>query len=175
MPQTFRKLAALMLIAPLLGAPLACSSSGDGDKAADTAKGTTKGSGNDASGRKTGGGAGSGSARITVGDSTWDFANAQCAFGEEAIGVPGAVANGAASQNGLSLYVSDDGDGRTYIELADLKDLDNGINWTTEHGGDGPTIKVDGKRITSEAEFVSMSAEGELRAPTPGSVEFNCG
>jgi hypothetical protein len=158
-----RRFAVLALVAPLLGAPLACSS-GSSDAKTDAGKSTTTAAGKGASS------GGTGSATITIGADSWDFANVRCGFGEEGTGVPGAIVNAAATQNGLSLYVADDGGGDSYIELSDLNDPDDGLNWSTRGASDTPTVTVDGKRVTADAAFIDGSG-----ATTDGSVEVNCG
>ena len=48
---------------------------------------------------------GGGSARLVVGDQSWEFARVLCAFGEEQIGAEGAEFVLSSLQDGLQLYV----------------------------------------------------------------------
>jgi len=108
-----------------------------------------------------------GSASVTVGDATWEFDAVQCAFGEDEIGIEGAIWNMAARDGSLSLYAAIDPDA-TYIELADLDD-DEAANLMST--GD-VVIQLDGKRATSSATFVDVNGEHGLEFD--GALEVVC-
>ncbi len=168
MARPIRRLFALTVALPLLGAPLACSGSSGSN-------GTKSSTGADKSTGKTGGAKpGAGDATITIGDETWKFDSVGCGFGEEGTGVSGAVVNVSATKDRISLYVADDGDDDRYIELADLDDPDEGMNWSTQSlNGDVPDIVVEGKRVTSETTFYSDTGGESLTRD--GTVVVNCG
>lgn len=152
-----------------------CSSDGSDAKAptkeADSS--ATQPDGDDTGGDAATGEAGGsgGTARITIGDETWEFEQVNCGFGEEETGVEGAVFNMAASKDRISLYAADEPD-RAYLELADLDTADDGgLNWTTV--GD-PVFEVDGRQLSGTFDVVHMGDDGSQDEAT-AVFEADCG
>lgn len=116
------------------------------------------------------GGSAGGTARITVGDQTWEFDQVACAFGEEETGIEGAVFNMAASKDRISLYAADEPD-RSYVELADLDEMDDGgLNWFTT---DDPGFAVDGRTMSATFDVVHLNDDGSQDTAT-AQFEADC-
>ena len=100
---------------------------------------------------------GGGTAKITVGDETWEFDQVACAFGEEETGIEGAVFNMAASKDRISLYAADEPD-RSYVELTDLDAVDEGgLSWFTT---EDPGFEVDGRTMSGTFDVVHLNDDG---------------
>lgn len=131
-----------------------CSSDGS-DGATPTTK--TGGDVSEPGGDDTDSAAGGGSARVTIGEDTWEFAPVVCGFGEEETGVEGAVFNLSAGKDKINLYAAAE-PGRNYFELSDLGALgdDDGLSWMT---ADEPDFEVDGRNLSGTFDVVSTGSD----------------
>lgn len=166
-----RLLAALIPLALLVGA---CS----GDEApAATGTGTSGGAGEASSSpgaqsataqpTTANGQASSGSApghiTLTIGDETWEFEGALCAFENAAPGEDGSEWNVSFTQGNNQVYVSEDSFGPR-VSIADVVNFGS-FEWAAE--GDAVTIEVDGKDISAEGTFTDLTGvqrDGKLTA-----------
>ena len=107
---------------------------------------------------------------LTIGDETWTFASAQCAFYDAPAGQPGSRWNvsaiqGTFSDPELQVYVNWE-DPDTYLELYDVAADEE---WRAQI--DTLTIDVDGNDITASATFAHSgtgeTADGSLSATCP--------
>ncbi len=104
---------------------------------------------------------------LVIGDKTWDFERAMCAYYDAPAGEPGsrwnvsAIKNNSFSTPDIQVYVNWE-DPDTYLSL---NDFDTGEEWNAE--SESLTIEVDGDEITATATFASgtgETAEGSLTA-----------
>jgi hypothetical protein len=118
----------------------------------------------------------SGSAGIvlTIGDETWQFDGALCAFIGPNPGVEGSEWNVSNVKDGAQVYVSED----SFGPLVQYADISNGgnptFNW--EAGADGLLISVAGNEITVSGQFTDSVGgtgpiAGTLSATCPGWAE----
>ena len=114
----------------------------------------------------------SGSAGIvlTIGDETWEFAGALCAFTGPNPGQEGSEWNVSNVKDGAQVYVSED----SFGPLVQYADISNGgdptFNWETAE--DTLTVSVDGNDITVSGKFTdSVGGTG----PIAGSLSATCG
>lgn len=110
-----------------------------------------------------------GSASLTVGDQTWTFDGALCAFGEEEIGQEGAELVVSAITDGVQLYISIDSFGHN-VDVNDIENFEN-PSVSLASAVDGEFIVVDGKDVSGEALFTDYetneSLEGTFEATCP--------
>lgn len=110
-----------------------------------------------------------GSAAATVGDQTWTFDGALCAFGEEEIGQEGAELVVSAITDGVQLYISIDSFGHN-VDVNDIENFEN-PSVSLASAVDGEFIVVDGKDVSGEALFTDYetneSLEGTFEATCP--------
>lgn len=106
---------------------------------------------------------------LTIGDETWEFGSAQCAFVGANPGEDGSEWNVSNVKDGAQVYVSDDSFG-PLVQYADISNGGNpNFNWESEQ--DGLSISVSGNDITVSGQFVdSVSATG----PVPGTLSATC-
>jgi hypothetical protein len=106
---------------------------------------------------------------LTIGDETWDFPGAQCAFQNAPAGDAGSEWNVSYVTNGLQVYVADDAFGI----LVSVADIENGGNPTVSWEAINETvdITVDGDDISASGTFTDGvnggTAEGTLTAKCP--------
>lgn len=165
-----------LAVAPLSMVLAACGGQADqgGSPGADASPGTSSAVPSPAAESPARPAAGGGSASLTVGGDTWDFASALCAFGEEMIGQAGAEFNLSAIQDGLQLYLSIDSYGHS-ASLKDIEDYENpSVSLDTEFGpSEGSEfIEVNGNQVSGEAEFVDGASDPPQTVP--GSFEATC-
>lgn len=108
---------------------------------------------------------------LMIGDETWSFANAQCAFSDAPAGQPdsrwnvSAILNGSFSDPDVQVYVNWE-DPDTYLTLYDVAADEE---WRAQK--DSLTIAVDGNDITASAAFAHSgtgeTAQGSLSATCP--------
>ena len=114
---------------------------------------------------------GPGSASVTVGDMTWQFDNALCAFGEEQIGQSGAEFVLSSTQDGIQFYLSIDDFGHR-ATVDDVADFENPTVSLSSADGAEPFITVDGKDISGRADFIDFTTDST--EGIPGSFEGVC-
>lgn len=108
---------------------------------------------------------------LVIGNQTWTFAQAMCAYYDAPAGQPGSRWNVSAIQNGsfsapdLQVYVNWE-DPNTYLQLYDVAADEE---WRAE--SDTLTIDVDGNEITASATF----AHSETGETAEGSLSATCG
>lgn len=106
---------------------------------------------------------------LTIGDETWEFPGAQCAFYFAPAGEEGSEWNVSNVNNGLQVYVNSD----SFGEDVSIADIENGGNPTVswEAFGDAVSIEVDGNDISATGTFTDNvnggTAEGTLTATCP--------
>ena len=111
---------------------------------------------------------GPGHITLTIGDQTWEFDGALCAYTDATPGEAGSQWNVSKVQDDLQVYLNDDSTGR-YISVTNIKDYGT-LQW--EANGDAVTsLTVDGNDITGEGTFSDMAGDGE---PTQGTVTATC-
>lgn len=129
-------------------------------------------------GSEVGAAAGGGSATLTVGDQTYAFDRARCAFGSEETGRDDTEFVLSAIQNGLQLDATINTRFGHVVSLDDIEDFDNPrVGWSAGgpgsdlRGAAGEIIEVDGKRVSVEATFTDEvsgdTAQGILSAVCP--------
>lgn len=129
-------------------------------------------------GSEVGAAAGGGSATLTVGDRTYEFDRARCAFGPEETGRDDTEFVLSAIQDGLQLDATINTRFGHVVSLDDVEDFDNPrVGWSAggpgsdPRGAAGEIIEVDGKRVSVEATFTDEvsgeTAEGSLSAVCP--------
>ena len=107
---------------------------------------------------------------LTIGDETWEFPGAQCAFLNAPAGDAGSEWNVSNIGNDLQVYVADDSFG-TLVSIADIANGANPtVSWEAAFGD--VEITVNGDDISATGTFVDMvnggTAEGTLTATCPG-------
>ena len=108
---------------------------------------------------------------LVIGDQTWTFAQAMCAYYDAPAGQPGSRWNVSAIQNGsfsapdVQVYVNWE-DPDTYLQLYDVAADEE---WQAQ--SDTLTINVNGNEITASATF-AFSGTGET---AEGSLSATCG
>ena len=112
---------------------------------------------------------GAGTASLTIGDQSWEFAQVACAFGEEETGVEGSEFNMVASDGSAVVYAAIDLD-NTYIEFNDRAASDPALAEFISN--DDTTITINGKAISAEASFTTYEDydtihQGTLSATCP--------
>jgi hypothetical protein len=105
---------------------------------------------------------------LTIGDQTWEFEGALCAYSGATPGESGSEWNVSMVQDDLQVYINDDSTGR-YISVANIKDYGT-FQWEA-HGDAVTALTVDGNDISGEGTFADMAGDG---APTDGSVTATC-
>lgn len=105
---------------------------------------------------------------LTIGDESWEFGRAFCAYVGATPGEDGSEWNVSNVQDGAQVYVSDDSFG-PLVQYADISNGGNpNFNWEST---DGLTLSVDGNDITGSGEFTeSVSGTG----PVAGTVTATC-
>lgn len=109
-----------------------------------------------------------GSATLAVGDQTWTFDGALCAFGEEEIGQEGAEFVLSSIGDGLQFYLTIDSFGHS----ASINDVENfedpSVSWESETDG---FITLSGKDVSGETSFIDYdtmeTADGSFEATCP--------
>jgi hypothetical protein len=106
---------------------------------------------------------------LTIGDETWEFDGALCAFVGPNPGEEGSEWNVSNVKDGAQVYVSDD----SFGPLVQYADISNGgdpeFNW--ESGADGLSISVAGNDISATGEYTdSVSGTG----PIAGTLSATC-
>ncbi len=162
----------------------------------DGEEGTPQASEDAGSGDQPGQPAGAGSATLTIGDETWDFAGFMCAFGHEETQSAvysfssnsfGTHSTGARVQmqaeirdeSGQGRY---EGDGIVYeLSLDDIDDFENpSVSWSSSNselfpgaGSGDAVVRIDGKHVTAEGKFDDgRTDETEM---VPGTLDGTCG
>ncbi|MFZ0491702.1 MAG: hypothetical protein WAM81_00730 [Acidimicrobiia bacterium] len=110
----------------------------------------------------------SGHITLTIGDQTWEFDGALCAYTDATPGEAGSQWNVSMVQDDLQVYVNDDSTGR-YISVANIKDYGT-FQWEA-HGDAVTVLTVDGNDIIGEGTFSDMAGDGPA---TEGSVTATC-
>lgn len=106
---------------------------------------------------------------LTIGDETWEFGGALCAFTGPKPGEEGSEWNVSQVRDGAQVYVSED----SFGPLVQYADISNGgnpeFNW--EAGADGLSISVAGNDINATGEFTdSVGGTG----PVAGTLSATC-
>mgnify|MGYP001823767092 CR=1 FL=1 len=106
---------------------------------------------------------------LTIGDETWEFDGALCAFVGPNPGEEGSEWNVSNVKDGAQVYVSDD----SFGPLVQYADISNGgnpeFNW--ESGADGLSISVTGNDVIVTGEFTdSVGGTG----PIAGTLSATC-
>jgi hypothetical protein len=107
---------------------------------------------------------------LSIGDTTWEFPAAQCAYLNAPAGEAGSEWNVSHVNNGLQVYIADD----EFGTLVSVADIENGGNPTVswEAIGGAVTITVDGNDLTASGTFTDGvnggTAQGTLTATCPG-------
>jgi hypothetical protein len=106
---------------------------------------------------------------LTIGDETWEFERALCAFTGARPGEEGSEWNVSNVKDGAQVYVSDDSFG-PLVQYADISNGGNpNFNW--ESVEDGLDISVDGNDITVTGQFIdSVGGTG----PIAGTLTASC-
>ena len=106
---------------------------------------------------------------LTIGDETWQFDGALCAFTRANPGQDGSEWNVSNVKDGAQVYVSED----SFGPLVQFADISNGgspeFNW--EAGADSLSISVAGNDITVTGEFTD-SVDGT--GPIAGTLSATC-
>lgn len=103
---------------------------------------------------------------LTIGDETWEFPTAFCAYYNAPAGEADSEWNVSQVDNGLQAYIADD----EFGTLASVADIENGGNPTVswEAIGDAVQITVNGNDVTATGTFTDGvnggTAEGTLTA-----------
>jgi hypothetical protein len=106
---------------------------------------------------------------MTIGDETWEFPAALCAYKYAPAGEAGSEWNVSHINNGLQVYVADD----EFGTLVSVADIDNGGNPTVswEAIGDSVEITVNSNDVTASGTFTDGvgggTAQGTLTATCP--------
>lgn len=105
---------------------------------------------------------------LTIGDETWEFGRALCAYVGPEPGQSGSEWNVSNVQDGAQVYISDDSFG-PLVQYADISNGGNpNFNWESTGG---ITLAVDGNDITGTGDFAdSVSGTG----PVAGTVTATC-
>jgi hypothetical protein len=115
------------------------------------------------------GSSGPGHITLTIGDQTWEFDGANCAYTDATPGEAGSQWNVSKVQDDLQVYINDDSTGR-YISIANIKDYGT-MQW--EANGDAiSSLTVDGNDISGAGTFTDQTgaapaAEGSVTATCP--------
>ena len=113
--------------------------------------------------------AGSAAIVLTIGDQTWEFPSAQCAFIGATPGDEGSEWNVSNVKDGAQVYVSDD----SFGPLVQYADISNGgdptFNWEAQQ--EGLSISVAGNDINVSGQFTdSVAGTG----PVAGTLTATC-
>jgi len=106
---------------------------------------------------------------MSIGDETWEFPAALCAYVNAPAGEAGSEWNVSHVNNGLQVYVADD----EFGTLVSVADIENGGNPTVswEAIGDAVEISVNGNQVTASGTFTDGvnggTAQGTLTATCP--------
>ena len=106
---------------------------------------------------------------ISIGDETWEFPAALCAYKNGPAGEAGSEWNVSHVNNGLQVYIADD----EFGTLVSVADIENGGNPTVswEAIGDAVEITVDSNDVTATGTFTDGvnggTAQGTLTATCP--------
>jgi hypothetical protein len=105
---------------------------------------------------------------LTIGDETWQFDGALCAFTGANPGEEGSEWNVSRVQDGAQVSVSEDSFG-PLVQYADISNRGNpNFNWEST---EGVSISVDGNDVTVSGEFTeSVGGTG----PTAGTLTATC-
>jgi len=114
---------------------------------------------------------GAGGITLTIGDQTWEFPGAGCAYLNAEPGSDGSEWNVSMVHGDLQVYINDDSFG-SFVSITDIVNYGD-LEWVAE--GDAVLITVDGNRITAEGTFTDAAVgtpdlEGTLTATCPGWV-----
>lgn len=113
--------------------------------------------------------AGASGIKLTIGEETWEFDSAFCAFVGADPGEEGSEWNVSNVKDGVQVYVSED----SYGILVQMADIANGgnptFNW--EAGGDAIALSVDGNDITATGDFTETVSDS---GPTEGTLVATC-
>jgi hypothetical protein len=105
---------------------------------------------------------------LTIGEDTWEFDGALCAYADATPGKDGSQWNVSKVQDDLQVYINDDKFGR-YISISNIKDYGT-FQW--EANGDAVTeLTVDGNAIAGKGTFSDLAGDGPA---TDGSVTATC-
>ena len=113
---------------------------------------------------------GGGSVTLTVGDQSWTFESALCAFGSEEIGQEGAEFVLSSIQDGMQMYFSIDSFGHS-ASLNDIKDFEN-PSVSLDSAPSGDFITLDGKSFSGAADFHDGTVESF--DTVPGTFSGTC-
>jgi len=106
---------------------------------------------------------------MSIGDETWEFPAALCAYKNAPAGEAGSEWNVSHLNNGLQVYIADD----EFGALVSVADIENGGNPTVswEAIGDAVDITVNGNDVTASGTFTDGvnggTAQGTLTATCP--------
>lgn len=112
---------------------------------------------------------GAGSITLAIGDETWEFGGALCAYQGAPAGEPGSEWNVSFKEGNNQVYVSDDSYGPR-VSITDVVDV-GALEWVAE--GDAVTLTVDGNDISATGSFTDLTGEqqdGTLTATCPSWV-----
>jgi hypothetical protein len=111
---------------------------------------------------------GPGHITLTIGDQTWEFNGALCAYTGPTPGEAGSQWNASQVQDNLQVYLNDDETG-VYISIADIVDYGT-MQW--EALGDAvSSLTVDGNDITGAGTFQDQAGDSP---DTEGTVTATC-
>jgi hypothetical protein len=114
---------------------------------------------------------GAGHISLTIGDQTWEFGGALCAYQNAPAGEAGSEWNVSYKEDDLQVYVSQDSYGPS-VELTNVVDFGS-LRWAS--AGDAVQITVDGNDISAAGTFTDesegASSEG---ASSDGTLEATC-
>ena len=108
---------------------------------------------------------------LTIGDETWEFGGALCAYQNAKPGDPESEWNVSFKQDNLQVYVNNDSFGPS-VSITDVVNFGTS-EWVAE--GDAIELTVDGNEITAEGTFTDkagggLEREGTLTAECPSWV-----
>lgn len=115
-----------------------------------------------------GGQSGGAMIKLTIGEQTWEFDGALCAYQNAPAGEAGSEWNVSKKQGDLQVYVSVDSYGPS-VQLSDVVNYGS-LQWAAE--GDAVSIAVNGNNITAEGTFTD---ETGASPDTQGSLTATCG
>ena len=116
-------------------------------------------------------GSGSGHITLTVGDETWEFDGALCAYYGAPAGEAGSEWNVSFKQNDLQVYINQDSTGPS-VELTNVVDYGS-LRWSS--AGDAVQLTVNGNDISATGSFTDES-DGAANggAASDGTLEASC-
>lgn len=114
-------------------------------------------------------GSGAGHITLTVGDETWEFDGALCAYSGAPAGEAGSEWNVSFLQNDLQVYINQDATGPS-VELTNVVDYGT-LRWAAL--GDAVQITVSGNNISASGTFADES-DASSGSTSDGTLEATC-